>query len=1027
MNKPRPSALPLKKAIRVSPPTAPGFFSFHSFRAKKGQSRGDCSEPLPRRRTSSGDCEHSSSPWASAVSPLPTQKTLLSGTDNGRVSTFRTFTAESAPCSPCAGPELRNLKGSANLHPLDKVNLIETFDSVPTNLEFEHGCGPNYSVGAISEMHKGYYDKNGTNHSVNDTNDFHGKPPTGVVRHQTLRSNSEPHGHSYYGGGTELGVGPNHVLSNVYGNHIVLEDQGIDMSQSPGHESPSSTVSSNTVSVSGGSGVSSGGSGSTGCRHSAASFDSGRASSSLYQQGVRYSGLSSESSSTGSCRHSYHSSSSSLGSIPPEEICNFDVSSMIAQGLPDTEILNAWLTGVHFECYYQNFIQAGYDMQTIVKMTPEDLNAIGITKPNHRKRLKSEISQLIIPDGLLDYIPSTIEEWLRALRMEEYTEKLKAQGYTNVRQVTNITWEDLEDIGILKLGHQKKFLLAIKRIEDILSGKRLHTTGAQNAYHHAIDCYAIPHRLPQTSNASQMPYSQHVSSGHNNPTQAPQVHGPPRAYINSFQKGFTNQQSAPPFTWRQHSVGKEEHYGYNESLYSSGDKPNLQLLTHQPQIHQQEKPVSNGISQPEYHPEVIAIHVKNDRRPSAIAEHCGEPIYGTSSFQAPSQPTGGRNYVNTTNKWLEDGETTPTNEVEARVGNSYAEPASTSTALANSTLPRLMKNKALGKAAALAAAEAGQETKATPSDPSGLDITYRDQCTASSAQWQQHQSMDGYKSLPKNMGRFQSTFGNPKNAVGTRQPPPPPRRSTSTTQDRQETFSTFYPASANTGGTLKPQQSWSNKSISDDNDLPAPPPPEDLALMSGSSDKTVPTPASHSMNNSTSSSTSLTNSSGNNPASTTNLSDYHHLHHHNAYASNSSTNAVAYSSNSRIHPSTSGSGRLRDPSPGASDSELTATFATVGVRRNGSDASFKSSSSTESESIPFANDNAGTIKQQKAGNRVPAPGTLDSLYAPNGASGSSGEHIEAGDVLSDIGNMLADLTDELDAILQQEMNSLNKR
>lgn len=108
---------------------------------------------------------------------------------------------------------------------------------------------------------------------------------------------------------------------------------------------------------------------------------------------------------TGSCRHSYHSSSSSLGSIPPEEICNFDVSSMISSGLPEPEILNAWLTGVHFECYYQNFIQAGYDMQTIVKMTPEDLNAIGITKPNHRKRLKSEISQLIIPDGLPDYIP----------------------------------------------------------------------------------------------------------------------------------------------------------------------------------------------------------------------------------------------------------------------------------------------------------------------------------------------------------------------------------------------------------------------------------------------------------------------------------------------------------------------------------------------------------------------------------------------------------------------------------------------
>jgi hypothetical protein len=71
----------------------------------------------------------------------------------------------------------------------------------------------------------------------------------------------------------------------------------------------------------------------------------------------------------------------------------------------DHEVLNAWLTGVHFECYYQNFIQAGYDMHTISRMTPEDLNAIGVTKPHHRKRLKSEISQLNISDGLPDYIP----------------------------------------------------------------------------------------------------------------------------------------------------------------------------------------------------------------------------------------------------------------------------------------------------------------------------------------------------------------------------------------------------------------------------------------------------------------------------------------------------------------------------------------------------------------------------------------------------------------------------------------------
>lgn len=93
-----------------------------------------------------------------------------------------------------------------------------------TNLEI----GLSYSL-----EFQGYYDKNVANHSLNESNDLHGKPPTGVIRHQTLRSNSEPHGHTFYGGGTDLAVGPgpNHVVSNIYGNHIVLEDQGIDMSQ----------------------------------------------------------------------------------------------------------------------------------------------------------------------------------------------------------------------------------------------------------------------------------------------------------------------------------------------------------------------------------------------------------------------------------------------------------------------------------------------------------------------------------------------------------------------------------------------------------------------------------------------------------------------------------------------------------------------------------------------------------------------------------------------------------------------------
>ena len=63
------------------------------------------------------------------------------------------------------------------------------------------------------------------------------------------------------------------------------------------------------------------------------------------------------------------------------------------------------MTDLHFEEYYELFLNAGYDMPTISRMTPEDLTAIGIKKPNHRKRLKAEITRLNIPDALPNYIP----------------------------------------------------------------------------------------------------------------------------------------------------------------------------------------------------------------------------------------------------------------------------------------------------------------------------------------------------------------------------------------------------------------------------------------------------------------------------------------------------------------------------------------------------------------------------------------------------------------------------------------------
>ena len=52
------------------------------------------------------------------------------------------------------------------------------------------------------------------------------------------------------------------------------------------------------------------------------------------------------------------------------------------------------------EEYTNLFTNAGYDMPTITRMTPEDLTAIGIKNPHHRERIKQHIDMLQLPDAL---------------------------------------------------------------------------------------------------------------------------------------------------------------------------------------------------------------------------------------------------------------------------------------------------------------------------------------------------------------------------------------------------------------------------------------------------------------------------------------------------------------------------------------------------------------------------------------------------------------------------------------------------
>lgn len=138
------------------------------------------------------------------------------------------------------------------------------------------------------------------------------------------------------------------------------EDQGIDLTQSPGRDSPGSSS----------------GSAGSGSRHSTVSLDSGRSSSYL----------------TGSVDRMNHQS--------------------------DHDMIVNWLMMLNSDEYLPyagNFSAAGYDLGTIARMTPEDLTAIGITNPHHREVIKAHIDELQINDNLPHFVPVSSKQNANAI------------------------------------------------------------------------------------------------------------------------------------------------------------------------------------------------------------------------------------------------------------------------------------------------------------------------------------------------------------------------------------------------------------------------------------------------------------------------------------------------------------------------------------------------------------------------------------------------------------------------------------
>lgn len=56
----------------------------------------------------------------------------------------------------------------------------------------------------------------------------------------------------------------------------------------------------------------------------------------------------------------------------------------------------------------------------------------------------------------LAFLQASLGEWLSSIGLSQYHQMLVQNGYENIDFITDITWEDLQEIGITKLGTTNK-------------------------------------------------------------------------------------------------------------------------------------------------------------------------------------------------------------------------------------------------------------------------------------------------------------------------------------------------------------------------------------------------------------------------------------------------------------------------------------------------------------------------------------------------------------------------------------------
>jgi len=144
--------------------------------------------------------------------------------------------------------------------------------------------------------------------------------------------------------------------------------------------------------------------------------------------------------------------------------------------------------GDGIEVYATRFEQKGIDGKTLLKMNITKLQELGIEKVGHRIRIQKEISMLLGRSGnraalqqnnlvglYMKHVSTwdvyDVGSWLENIGLGEYKDQF-AKSDVNGRKLVQFTKNELQAVGVPKLGHRIRILKAIHllhRIEDSCS------------------------------------------------------------------------------------------------------------------------------------------------------------------------------------------------------------------------------------------------------------------------------------------------------------------------------------------------------------------------------------------------------------------------------------------------------------------------------------------------------------------------------------------------------------------------------